>query len=110
MANGLDDKYVLFELLDPETVTLRRSDMDYPDIRRQFLVLLSSFLGVEMTVNEWTLLLGRIPEEWGEYLGFRAAHRGSGMATATIFKAAREPGVNSGENPVITSIEKRAKH
>src|SRR5580698_3484276 len=62
MASGLDDKYVLFEFLDAETVTLRRSDMDYPDIRRQFLVLLSSFLGVEMTADEWRSLLGRIFE------------------------------------------------
>src|SRR5580698_9440695 len=110
MASGLDDKRVLFEFLDAETVTFRRSDMDYPDIRRQFLVLLSSFLGVEMTADEWRSLLGRIPEDWGEYLGFHVERQGTGTSKATLFKAAREPGVNSGENAVITHIEERAKH
>jgi len=101
--------YVLFEFLDAVTVTFRRSDMEYPDIRRQFLELLRYFLGVEMTAEEWWYTLARAPDDWGDFLGFSAGEGENGRATATLFKAEREPGVNSGENGLITSIASTAK-
>jgi hypothetical protein len=99
-----DAKYVLFEFLDAATVSFRRSDMDYPDVRRQFLELLSFFLAVEMTPEEWSHTLAQLPDEWGEYLGFGIGKREKSRVEATIFRVDREPGVNSGENTVITSI------
>lgn len=98
-APGDKEKYVLFEFLDRTTVTFRRSDMEYPDIRRQFLDVLLYFLEVEMTEAELARTLVRVPEDWGDYLELRASR-----PTAALLKAEREPGANSGKNPVITSI------
>jgi len=111
MASGLDEnqKYVLFEFLDALSITFRRSDMEYPDIRRQLLELLRCLLGFQITPEAWARELACVPEDWGDFLGFRITVRGK-RVTASVFRADREPGVNSGENAVITAVETIARH
>ena len=110
MTEAEAEKYVLFEFLDGLAVTFRRSDMDYPDIRQQFLWLLEHFLAVEMNSCDWEYTLARIPEAWGDYIGFKVVRKtGPGRAEGMVFKAEREPGVDCGENPVITSVERTRK-
>lgn len=101
-----DERYVLFEFLDRNTVTFRRSDMEFPDVRRQFLDLVLYLLGAELPARFWELELGRVPEEWGDFLALRVVVHSKGKASADLFKAGREPGVDAGENPIITSIRK----
>jgi hypothetical protein len=111
MMTGVEAEYVLFEFIDGLAVTFRRSDMDYPDIRRQFLWLLKYFLAVDMNTRDWEYTLARIPEEWGDYIGFKLVRKtGPGRAQGEVFKAEREPGVDSGENPVITSVDRTSEH
>jgi len=108
MAKAADanPKYVLFELLDRDTVAFRRSDMEFRDVRGQFLDLLLAIFGIDMTMRVWELELGRVPGDWGDFLAFQVGVRGQSERTARLLKADREPGVNAGENPVITSIRK----
>lgn len=111
MMTDVEAGYVLFEFLDGLAVTFRRSDMDYPDIRQQFLWVLKYFLAVDMNTRDWEYTLARIPEEWGDYIGFKLVQKtGPGRAQGMVFKAEREPGVDSGENPVITSVDRTSEH
>ena len=71
MAKAADAKYILFEFLDRDTVAFRRSDMEFRDVRGQFLDLLLAIFGIDMTMRVWELELGRVPGELGEFLAFQ---------------------------------------
>ncbi len=79
-------------------------------MRGQFLDVIQYLIGVRLSAELWDLELARVPEKFGDFLAFRVVAEGEGEATADLFKAKREPGVNSGNNPLITSIRKTRIH
>jgi len=108
MEGATKKERVLFEFLDKNAVTFRVSDMEYPEIRRQFRTLLLVFLGVNMSDAELFRALLGIPSDWGDFVGFERPRRGT--MRATLFRAEREPGVNSGDNAVITRVGAQFTH
>lgn len=102
MTSATEEKRVLFELLDKETVTFRLSDLEDPEIRGQFLLLLAVILRLRITERELARLVCDIPEAWGDFVGLRVPR--SREEHVSVFQADREPGVNSGNNAVITRI------
>ncbi len=115
-------KRVLFELdlsSDPKrkTVMFRRSDMDDADNREKLLLLIKTVLFLQPpefphpTPSELEDALASV--SW-EYIAYSVEELepqdGRPRLGTTLARAAREPGVNSGRNPVINDIELQFRH
>jgi hypothetical protein len=119
-----DAKHILFELpdfsphSDRKTVTFRRSDMDDPEVQKKLLLVIRLFLyqlpptSAQPTSSELADALAGVPDSW-HYLAFTVQAReecGQRRLRPTLSLAAREPGVNCGDNPVITDIDAESFH
>ncbi|MBV8772702.1 MAG: hypothetical protein JO166_10315 [Deltaproteobacteria bacterium] len=113
-------KRILFELSDRKTLTFRRSDMDYPDNRKKLLMAMKIFVFdvppsfPQPTLSDLEEALACVPDSFGDYLAFgvqaREPEGERRRLQPTLTAAAREPGVNSGDNPVITDIDLMRLH
>jgi hypothetical protein len=101
----------VFEILKGEALSFRRADMQTPHARAALLTLLGMLFGVDITGHEIHYILVHSPADW-RYIALKLepTRASEKKATLQVFRAEREPGMDSGENAVITHIASVAIH
>ena len=97
-----DSGYV-FEMLEDKSLSIRRADMERPQARTALLTLLSVLYRVRLRDTDIEYCLARTPSDWA-FLAVRA-RKSDGRVGLKARRAEREPGINSGDNSVIASVD-----
>jgi hypothetical protein len=98
-----DSGYV-FEVSRELKVSFRRADMDRPEAKKALETLLCGVFQVHVTAIDIDYVLLQAPATW-PYLSVRLLF--TPKAGLEVTRAKREPGKNSGNNSVITSVKSR---
>jgi hypothetical protein len=102
-----DSGYV-FELLKDGAIVFRRADMENPNAKEALRVFMSLTFQIDVKNEEIDYFIVNSPEDWA-FLSVRLVVDKQGPFLR-VFEAEREPGFNSGSNPVITNIDVASPH
>jgi hypothetical protein len=99
--------YVLEVVDNAQAITFRRDDMTDPEARAALLTMLGVLFQIVAREQDIDAVLTQCPADW-PYIGLRV--RKKETVTLEVFKSEREPGKDSGKNPVINRVATHFKH
>lgn len=102
-----DSGYVLEILNNSRAIAFRRADMENPEARTALLTIFEVLFPVTLTEEQLDNVLADAPRHW-PYIGLQLHSKN--RTSLQAFLPDREPGKNSGKNPVINRVSIKSKH